>query len=93
MKNITILGAGKSSPYLISWLLDNAKKYNWTVTVADQDLPLAQSRVNNHPNGDAIGFDINNSKMRSKTISNSDKISEPISSLFKGALEQTGTRG
>lgn len=92
MKSISILGAGKSSPYLISWLLDNANKYDWTVTVADQDLQMAKSRVNNHPCGKAIGFDINNSTMRSKIISGSDIVINMLAPRFQHLVALTCTR-
>lgn len=36
MKNILILGAGKSSSSLIKYLSLNAEQYNWNIVVADQ---------------------------------------------------------
>ena len=33
MKKILVLGAGQSAPYMISYLLDKAEKYDWLVTI------------------------------------------------------------
>ena len=38
MKQILVLGAGQSSPYLISYLLRNAEENDWFVSVGDIDL-------------------------------------------------------
>ena len=64
MKNILVLGAGKSAPYLVYYLLENAQENDWFVTVADRDLKAAQALVNGHPRGSAMLFDINDSEMR-----------------------------
>lgn len=71
-KNILIIGAGRSSSSLIKYLLDESFKYNWNVTVADMSFELAQQKVNNHPNGSAIQFDINNDSQRLAEITKSD---------------------
>jgi saccharopine dehydrogenase (NADP+, L-glutamate forming) len=51
MKNLLVLGAGHSSPYLIDYLLEAAGPRGWTVTVADRDAELAAARVDGHPCG------------------------------------------
>ena len=51
MKNILVLGAGHSSPYLVDYLLAAAEPRGWTVTVADRDGELAAARVAGHPCG------------------------------------------
>jgi len=62
MKKIFVIGAGLSSSDLIKYLLDNALKLDWTVKVGDLSLDLAKSKINNHPKGQAIYFDINDNK-------------------------------
>jgi len=57
MKQIIVLGAGKSSGVLIKWLLDNAEVNNWKVTVADADIAIAQKAVGNHVHGTAQSID------------------------------------
>jgi saccharopine dehydrogenase-like NADP-dependent oxidoreductase len=74
MQNILILGAGRSSSYLIKYLLDNSVSHNWTVTVADVSLELSQQKTNGHANSKAISFDVNNDEQRQKEISKADMV-------------------
>lgn len=83
MKRILVLGAGKSSPYLISYLLDQAEKHDWFVVIADMDLDLAQSRLGVSSRGEAIRFDINNSKARSAQIGQSDVVVNMLAPRFQ----------
>ena len=74
MKRILVLGAGQSSAFLISHLLELAEKQNWFVTVGDVDTELAHERVAGHPNGNAILFDVNDASLRSTQIETSDVV-------------------
>ncbi|MGB0716833.1 MAG: saccharopine dehydrogenase C-terminal domain-containing protein [Phycisphaerae bacterium] len=74
MKNVLVIGAGQSSPYLIEWLLSKAETYDWFVTVADRDLELAQSRVGHHARGAAIAMDVNDTSLRSTQIEKSSVV-------------------
>ena len=74
MKRILVLGAGQSAPYMISYLLDKAEKYNWFVTVGDRDPGLAKKAVKRHPKGSSIAFDINDSEMRWKQVESADVV-------------------
>ncbi len=58
MRNILVIGAGRSSTILIEYLLDAAKKYGWFVTVADAKPELAAKKVNGHPNGRGTWLDV-----------------------------------
>ena len=57
MKNIVILGAGRSATVLIQYALDTALKNGWTVTVADSDLNAAIQKVAGNPAGKAVALD------------------------------------
>ena len=74
MKQILVLGAGQSAPYLISYLLKKSKKYNWFVTVGDLDQKLAKKSIKRHQNGDAIMFDVNDAEMRNTQIAEADMV-------------------
>lgn len=74
MKNILLLGAGKSSHVLIKYLLNNAASGNWQVTVADISLEAAQSNVGSHPGGKAMALDINNEAQREAAIRGADLV-------------------
>jgi saccharopine dehydrogenase (NADP+, L-glutamate forming) len=74
MKHILLLGAGRSSYSLIQYLLHHATSENWDVTVGDFSLVLAQEKVRNHPKGNAIQFDINNSELADNEIAKADVV-------------------
>ena len=89
MKNILILGAGKSSPYLISYLIDYATQNHWFVTVGDLDKALAESRVQNRENTEAIFFDINDTELRNKYIRKSDIVINILAPRFQHIIALT----
>jgi saccharopine dehydrogenase-like NADP-dependent oxidoreductase len=62
MKTILILGAGRSSSSLIAYLLKQSGINNWQVIVGDASLEMANQKVNNHPSGRAMQFDIQQSE-------------------------------
>jgi saccharopine dehydrogenase (NADP+, L-glutamate forming) len=74
MKNILVLGAGFSSSYLISFLLEQAAQNDWFVTVGERQVKLARKRINAHPRGTAIAFDINDAEMRATQIEKADLV-------------------
>jgi saccharopine dehydrogenase (NADP+, L-glutamate forming) len=69
MSKILVLGAGLSSSDLIKYLLDHSKVLGWTIKVGDISLETAREKVNNHPNAEAIKFDINNSTQLQEEVS------------------------
>ncbi len=82
MKRILVLGAGKSAPYLIHWLLEQAQEHDWFVTVADVDITAAQERVAGHARGEAIFFDVNDAAIREPQIERADLVVHLISPHF-----------
>lgn len=74
MKKILIIGAGKSSTYLINYLLETAVQKNRQIIVADISLNLAQQKINNHPAGKATEFDLNDDQTRKNLIQESDLV-------------------
>ncbi|MET0300240.1 MAG: saccharopine dehydrogenase C-terminal domain-containing protein [Flavitalea sp.] len=71
MKSILILGAGKSSVYLIEYLINEAALYNWKIVVADFDEPAAKAKVGNAPQAKAVFLDIHNADARRGLIADS----------------------
>jgi saccharopine dehydrogenase-like NADP-dependent oxidoreductase len=57
--SILILGAGRSSSALITYLLKYGAEKSINVTVGDVSLAAAKERIGGHSNGKAIVFDIN----------------------------------
>ena len=74
MRNILIIGAGRSSSSLIQYLLNKSSQENLHVTIGDLSLELAQRKINNHPNATAIQLDINNENQRHSEIQNADLV-------------------
>jgi saccharopine dehydrogenase (NADP+, L-glutamate forming) len=92
MKNILIIGAGRSSIYLIEYLLEHSITHNWKITVADVDLQLALSKVNNHSNGRAICFDITNAQQREAEISTADLVISMLPAFMHGDVAKDCVR-
>ncbi len=74
MNRILVLGAGRSSSSLISYLLDQAKVHQWQVTVGDVSEQAARERVGNAVSGKAINFDIANVESSRVAIASSDVV-------------------
>jgi len=74
MNNILVIGAGRSATALINYVLDQAKKHNWNVTISDNNLELAQQKVNNHPNGRAVWLDVMKVNDRRDLIGRADVV-------------------
>ena len=72
MQRILVVGAGRSASTLIQYLLDHSEANNWQVIVGDYDLSLAEQKVDNHPNGKAIHFDVFDEEQRNDGIRNAD---------------------
>ncbi len=72
MNNILIIGAGRSSNALINYVLAEAKKHQWFVTVADADPDLAAKKVNGHPCGRGTWLDVMKRNDRREQIERAD---------------------
>jgi len=83
VKNILIIGAGRSSPYLIAQLLEMAAEHDWFVTVGDVDLKLAEDRIAGHPRGAAVRFDVHDAVLRSTQIANSDVVINMLPPVYQ----------
>ncbi|WP_375560796.1 saccharopine dehydrogenase family protein [Bernardetia sp. OM2101] len=58
MKNVVILGAGRSSYALIDYLVEHSKENDWQIEVGDLDISLAQEKIKNHERAPAFQFDV-----------------------------------
>ena len=72
MRNILIIGAGKSASTLIRYLLNKSETENLHLTIGDLSLALAQKKTHNHENATAISLDIFNEKQRKTEIQKAD---------------------
>ncbi len=74
MKQILVLGAGKSSGVLIQWLLNNAAASGWKVIVADATLNVAQKAVGSNVYGEAKAIDTNSQSVVKELIAACDLV-------------------
>jgi saccharopine dehydrogenase-like NADP-dependent oxidoreductase len=72
MRQILIIGAGRSASSLIQYLLNKSNEENLHLTIGDLSMELAQRKTNNHPNATAIALDINNATQRQAEIQKAD---------------------
>ncbi len=84
MKKILVIGAGRSTGSLITYLLKNASAHNWSVTVTDMDIALASEKVNGHPNGTATTFDVTNDTERKAMIASHDVVVSMLPATMHG---------
>ena len=82
MKRILVLGSGLSTSSLIDYLLLHADDENWMVTVGDIDQKAAATKINNHPRGTAIAFDIFNETDKTRRIKESDVVVSMLPARF-----------
>lgn len=72
MRNILIIGAGRSASSLIKYLLEKSESENLHLTIGDLSLELAQKKTQNHKNATAIALDIFNETQRREEIQKAD---------------------
>lgn len=71
MKQILVAGAGKSSSYLIDYLLKNSKT-DWRVVVMDASADAIAEKIKNHPRGVAAVIDVTNDAEREPLVAAAD---------------------
>ena len=86
MKNILILGAGRSTDSLIRYLLSFGESHGWRITLGDLSLALAQQKLASHPFAKAIRFDIHNIEQRREEISKADVVISMLPARFHGLV-------
>lgn len=72
MRNILILGAGRSSGVLIDYLVERSQAEQWRITVGDITMAQALQKTRNRPNTLAERFDVYSAGLRKKMISEAD---------------------
>jgi len=72
MRNILIIGAGRSASSLIQYLLHKSDAENLHLTIGDLSKELAERKTNNHKNATAIALDIFDANQRQNEIQKAD---------------------
>ena len=82
MRNILIIGAGRSASSLIKYLLDKSESEDLFITIGDISEESAQKFANGHPNAKGIKFDVFNDKQRSASIESADLVISMLPARF-----------
>ncbi len=82
MKNILVIGAGRSSSSLIKYLLDHAADEGWRVRVGDMNLELAKSKVNGSTHGEAFELNALDQNQRDAALENMDLVVSMLPARF-----------
>jgi saccharopine dehydrogenase-like NADP-dependent oxidoreductase len=90
VKRILVVGAGQSSPYLIRWLLERAESRDWQVTVGDVDEGLAASRIQGHPRGRAMFFDVSDPQERGRLFDDAEIVVNLLPPRFELPVAWSG---
>lgn len=72
MQHILLIGAGRSTYSFIEYIKAHSESEDWFLTIADQDLKLAQEKAGDQPRMTAISFDVNDEIHRVNAISKAD---------------------
>ena len=82
MRNILIIGAGKSASYLIKYFLDKSVTEHLKITIGDLDTSNALKWIGNHPNANALKLDIFDKSAREQAVQNADIVVSMLPARF-----------
>jgi saccharopine dehydrogenase (NAD+, L-glutamate forming) len=82
MRKILIIGAGKSSSYLIKYLLDKSQSENLQITIGDLNVENAKKLVSDHNDVNIIHLDVFDSNSRSEAVKNADIVISMLPARF-----------
>ncbi|WP_026451048.1 saccharopine dehydrogenase family protein [Aequorivita capsosiphonis] len=82
MRNILIIGAGRSATSLIRYLLDKSEEEKLFITIGDISLESAQKLIQGHPNAKGIMLDVFKDEQRKEAVKNSDLVISMLPARF-----------
>jgi len=82
MRNILIIGAGRSATSLIKYLLDKSEAEKLFITIGDISEKNAQKFTQGHPNAKGILLDVFNTEQRQECIKNADLVISMLPARF-----------
>jgi saccharopine dehydrogenase-like NADP-dependent oxidoreductase len=82
MKKILIIGAGKSSATLIKYLIENAEREQWKITIVDQDKNTILDKTAGSEFTVALESNILEEEIRRKLISENDVVISMLPARF-----------
>ena len=88
MKQVLVIGAGKSTGVLIEYLLSEAERHDWSIKVVDQSVSAARRRIGDHSRGTAESLDACDGPQRDKLVSASDLVVSMLPAHLQGPVTQ-----
>ena len=82
MRNILIIGAGRSATCLIRYLLDKSSSEKLFIMIGDISLEADQKFTKNHTNENGIILDVFNKEEREKAVRNCDMVISMLPARF-----------
>ncbi|WP_289046720.1 saccharopine dehydrogenase C-terminal domain-containing protein [uncultured Olleya sp.] len=82
MRHILVIGSGKSTAYLIQYLLDKSTSEKLHITVGDINIDNAKAMIENHKNVTAITLDVFDQKSRQEAVKNADIVVSMLPARF-----------
>lgn len=82
MREILIIGAGKSTSVLISHLLKKAESEDLFVKICDLELEIAKKVAQNHPRCEAVVLDVFNRESRETAVKSADLVISMLPARF-----------
>lgn len=74
MKEILVIGAGRSTYSLIKYLKEHSEKENWHITIVDFDVKWAEERAGDHPRCSAQQLDVKDEVSRKQAVQKADLV-------------------
>ena len=82
MRNILIIGAGRSATCLIRYLLDKSSSEKLFITIGDISVDAAQKFTKNHANAKGLLLDVFNKEQREESVKNCDIVISMLPARF-----------
>jgi len=82
MRKILIIGAGKSSSYLIKYLLDKSQSENLHITIGDLNIDNAKKLVGDNVKAKVIHLDVFDAESRIAAVKNADIVVSMLPARF-----------
>lgn len=82
MRKILVIGSGKSSSYLIKYLLDKSNTEDLLIIVGDINFTHAKKLIGDHRNAQAILLDVFDKSSRQEAIKNADIVVSMLPARF-----------
>lgn len=82
MRQVLVIGSGKSTSYLLKYLLDKSEEEQLLVTVADLNVKHAQALVAHHNRAKTMVLDVFNETDRAKAIKQADIVISMLPAQF-----------